>query len=175
MQIKIKDIFKFYEIRLSCHVRSVNYFASLLGYSFPEHDGNKTNEPTRTVYAYIVYNEYHPELHLMDEYFELCENAKRDHHKHSQHHIQYYKNVCEIPDVRLYEMISDWASANFEQKNILNDVNAVTMEQWFDNNLAKLPWTQHQIELIKQSFDIIKARTDDTAIKSIWMDLLDLI
>lgn len=175
MLVNINDIFKFYETRLLCHVRSVNYFASLLGHSFPEHDGDKTDEPIRTGYAYIVYNEYHPQLHLVREYFDLCENAKRDHHNHSTHHIPYYTDVSKIPDLRLYEMISDWASANFEQKNILNDPNAIGLEQWFDNNMANHPWTEHQIKLIKKSFDVIREKTDYDVAKSIWNALPGLV
>jgi len=175
MKIDVNDIFKFYEVRQMCHVRAMNYFANLLGQSFPTHDGDKVDEPIRTGYAYIVFNEYHPDLHLMDEYFELCENAKRDHHNHSTHHIPYYKSVDEIPDLRILEMVSDWASANFEQKNILKKYDMVPLEQWFQNNLSQLPWTNHQIELIGKSFDIIRKKTDNTAVESIWNVLLRLV
>ena len=87
MKIDTNDIFKFYETRIACHVRSVNYFASLLGYSFPDHDKDKILEPLRTGYAYIFYNKYHPELRLLETYFELCNDAREAHYKHAPHHI----------------------------------------------------------------------------------------
>lgn len=175
MQINIDDIFKFYETRIACHVRAVNYFAELLGYAFPEHDNDKTDEPIRTGYAYIFYNTYHPELHLMDEYFDLCHDAHATHHKHALHHIEHYKNIADIPDITIYEMVSDWASANFEQRNIIKIDNPPTLDKWFENNMSKLPWTQHQLDLIYNSFKIIKEKTDDNAVKAIWDDLLVLV
>ena len=129
MNISTQDIFEFYEMRIACHVKSVNYFAGLLGYHFPEHDSDKVQEPIRTGYAYIFYNSYHPKLHLMDEYFALCKDAHDMHHKHSVHHIESYKDVKDIPDIRLCEMIADWASANFEQINIIHEPGSVPIEE----------------------------------------------
>ena len=51
MNINVNDIFDFYELRIKSHVAAVNYFASLLGYHFPEHDGDKVIEPIRTGYS----------------------------------------------------------------------------------------------------------------------------
>lgn len=175
MQINMGDIFKFYETRINCHVKAVNYFASLIGHSFPDHDADKVEEPMRTGYAYIFYNNYHPQLKLTEQYFQLCADARATHHKHATHHIPYYNDVSEIPDIRIYEMVSDWASANFEQRNILKDTKNPSLEDWFDINLAHLPWTEHQIELIKQSFETIKKNTDDKIVIDIWQDLVKLV
>ena len=175
MQVSVDDIFKFCETRIACHVKAVNYFAGILGYAFPEHDDDKTTEPIRTGYAYIFYNNYHPDLHLMNEYFDLCNDAQQIHHKHATHHVQHYDNVQNIPDVILYEMVSDWSSANFEQRNIIKSPDAKPITEWFEQNMAALPWTQHQLDLIHNSLKTIQEKTDTDAVKAIWQDLLKLV
>ena len=167
----MQEIFDFYELRIACHVKSVNYFAALLGYHFPEHDSDKIIEPIRTGYAYVFYQTYHKNFCLSDDRTALCEDAKKLHHEHAPHHIEFYKNVSDIPDVRLYEMISDWSSANFEQKNILHENEFDSVEQWFEQKMAKLPWTKHQLEIIKKSFETINKKTDKNALMIIWQDL----
>lgn len=174
MKIDLNDIFNFYEMRIACHVKSMNYFASLLGYHFPEHDGDKIEEPIRTGYAYIFYQAYHKKLVLNDEYEKLCDIAKNTHHNHATHHIEHYKNVRDIPDICLYEMVADWASANFEQMNILQEDCAVPISDWFNNNMKKLNWTEHQLKIIYDSFDIINKKTENDKIMAIWQPLLKL-
>ena len=175
MIINTDDIFKFYEKRIECHIKSVNYFASLLGHNFPDHDRDKVKEPIRTGYAYIFYNNYHPQLNLMNEYFDLCKDAHDTHHKHATHHIEHYDNVQNIPDVSLYEMFADWNSANFEQINILHEPDAILLDEWFDKNMSKLPWSDYQLEIIKKSFETIKEKTDKEIVESIWQELLSLV
>ena len=171
MQIDVKDIFDFYELRIKCHIESVNYFASILGYHFPEHDSNKTHEPIRTGYAYTFYSKYHKNFYLRPEHSELCEKAQDDHHKHSPHHIEYYEKVSDIPDVRLFEMLSDWASANFEQKNIIKDNKCGSLREWF-KTISSLQWTKHQLDIINSAFDIFEAKTDTEQISTIWKPVL---
>ena len=173
MNINVNDIFDFYESRIKCHVASMNYFASLLGYHFPEHDSDKVIEPVRTGYAYIFYQTYHKNFHPTPEYAALCEDAKDIHHSHAPHHIQYYKHVSEIPDIRLYEMVADWASANFEQMNIIHETDAVPITEWFDNNIKKLGWSEHQLDIIYKSFEIIGKNTNVETITKIWQPLLE--
>ena len=171
MKIDLKDIFDFYELRIKCHVDSLNYFASLLGYHFPEHDNDKVKEPIRTGYAYIFYNQYHKGFHLKPEHIELCHKAHDEHHIHSPHHIEYYKTVSDIPDIRLYEMVSDWASANFEQNEIIKDKNSVSLHKWFES-ISFLPWTRHQLEIINSAFNTFELKTDMAQISAIWKPVL---
>ena len=58
VNVPIETIYEFHKTRTACHVASVNYFAGLLGYHFPEHDNDKNTEPMRTVYAYKNYASY---------------------------------------------------------------------------------------------------------------------
>lgn len=173
MNININDIFEFYELRVKCHVESMNYFASLLGYHFPEHDGDKVREPIRTGYAYIFYETYHKNFHPTAEHTALCNDAIKLHHFAATHHIQHYKNVTEIPDINLYEMVADWASANFEQMNIIHAPESVPIRTWFDNKMANQGWNQHQLDIIQKSFDIIEKNTDIETITKIWQPVLE--
>ena len=173
MNININDIFDFYELRIKSHVASVNYFASLLGYHFPEHDGDKVKEPIRTGYAYIFYKTYHKNFHPMPEHVALCDDAIKLHHFGATHHIQHYKHVSEIPLIHIYEMIADWASANFEQINIIRDPEAVELETWFQNKMADQGWTDEQMNIIQKSFEIIHTNIDAEHVKSIWAPLLE--
>lgn len=173
MNININDIFEFSQLRITCHVRSLNYFAAMFGLNFPDHDGDKNKEPMRTGYAYIVYAMYHKNFHLTPEHEKLCEEAKETHHKHATHHIAYYQNISDIPDIRIYEMVSDWASANFEQKEILCANDALGLIDWFNKNRLNENWTAHQLDLIQKAFKIIDEKSDSGVIKSIWMPVLE--
>lgn len=173
MNIDVNDIYEFSRLRIACHVESVNYFAELLGYHFPEHDNDKNIEPMRTGYAYIIYAMYHKNFHLTPEHEQLCMDAKQNHHKHAAHHIQYYKNIADIPDIRIYEMVSDWASANFEQKNIICIPGAICISDWFEQNRADVGWMPHQLDLINKSIQIINANTDEKIVRKIWEPVLE--
>ncbi len=173
MNINVNDIFDFYELRIKCHVESMNYFASLLGYHFPEHDSDKVREPIRTGYSYIFYKTYHKNFHPTAEHEALCRDAVNLHHAYATHHIQHYKDATEIPDINLYEMVADWASANFEQMNIIHDPESVQIQTWFNNKMANQGWSDHQLEIITKSFDIIDKNTDIETITKIWQPILE--
>ena len=172
MNINMTDVFDFYELRIKCHVASVNYFAALLGHQYPEHDSDKIKEPIRTGYAYVFYKNYHKNFHTTQQQDDLCKDAINNHHAFASHHVQHYKNVREIPDNRLYEMMADWASANFEQMHIIRHESAVSLGQWFDRNMSHLPWTEHQLEIIKNAFETFAKKTDMDTVKAIWQPLL---
>ena len=173
MNIDIKDIYEFSALRIACHVESVNYFEGLLGYHFPEHDNDKNIEPMRTGYAYMIYSIYHKNFNLTDEYEKLYRDAHKTHHRHATHHIHHYKNVSEIPNIRIYEMVSDWASANFEQMNIICLKNAICIRDWFEKNRANNAWTVEQLDIINKSIEIINKNTDKTIVHKIWEPVLD--
>ncbi len=173
MKILLSEIFDFYALRLKSHVASVNYFADLFGFHFPEHDGDKVKEPLRTGYAYIVYNNYHKNFWISLQQMELCLDSQKMHHEHAPHHLQFYTDVSQIPDLRIYEMISDWASANFEQKNIICDKNAISLRQWFDKNKSGVSWNKHQLEIINDGIAKISEKTDEKILKNIWKSVLE--
>jgi len=173
MNINLDDIFDFYELRIKCHVASMNYFASLLGYHFPEHDSDKVREPIRTGYAFIFYKTYHKNFHATPEHEALCNDAIKLHHEYATHHLQHYQNAQDIPDVNLYEMVADWASANFEQMNIIHEPDSVSLEEWFNKKMANAGWSDHQLEIMKKSFDIINKNTDVEMITNIWQPILE--
>ena len=174
MNISMDDIFEFCKIRIACHVKSLNYFAEILGYQFPEHDSDKNHEPVRTGYAYNFYKKYHNDFNLTPEYYNICVDAQNEHHKHAPHHLQYYKDVSEIPDIRIYEMVCDWASANFEQIHVMHE-DCPSLVDWFNQNRAQYNWTKHQLEIIYQSFEKIAENTDENQLKKIWIPLIEKI
>ena len=88
-------------------------------------------------------------------------------------HIGHYKRVRDITDVCLYEMISDWASANFEQMYIIRESGAVPLAQWFNQNMSHFEWTEHQREIIKKSFEIFESKTDNNKLLDIWKPLVE--
>ena len=175
MNINVKDIFDFYETRIACHVKSVNYFAKILGYEFPNHDSYKVNEPIRTGYAYLFYKKYHDDFNLTDEYYKLCQDVQKMHHEHVPHHLQYYKNAKDVPDIRIYEMVSDWASASFEQRKIMSDSDCPKLIDWFNQNRAQNNWSEHQLEIIYKAFETIANNTDENAVRQIWVPLVEKI
>ena len=168
MKQDISSILKFYSIVHECHVQTVNYFASLLGCSFPDHDIDKIKEPLKTGYAYRIYKRYYPDFNLPDEYHTLYKDLEQIHKTQSPHHVSYYSDVSEIPDIRIYEMVCDWASASFRAKKLKKDITVPTLQKWFFDNMAQLPWTEHQLELLNKSFQVIQNKTDENALNKIW-------
>ena len=71
MYIPVEKILDFYEKRTCAHIKSVNYFAGLIGYHFPEHDNDKMTGTIRTGYAHITYAKYHPEFTVTQTQREL--------------------------------------------------------------------------------------------------------
>ena len=70
-------------------------------------------------------------------------------------------------------MVADWASANFEQQNIIQDPESVDLEIWFQNKMANQGWTNEQMDIINKSFEIIRKNTDAEYVTSIWAPLLE--
>ena len=169
MSILVDNIYEFHKVRTACHVASVNYFANILGYQFPEHDNDKNIEPMRTGYAYKNYAIYHPKYKLPDNYVELFDAAHRTHHEHASHHIEFYDgDVSRIPDICLIEMICDWFSANFEQVFILNDHKYETVMAWVNAKMARKNWSDAQLKTIRETVKILERERDTDALVKIW-------
>ena len=169
MRISVDTIYEFHKVRTACHVASVNYFAGLLGYHFPEHDNDKNIEPMRTGYAYKNYSGYHPEYKLPENYDELFDLAHSTHHAHATHHIDFYGgDVSRISEICLIEMICDWFSANFEQVNILHDSEYATVMEWFDANMAGKGWSGAQLKTIRDTVKFLEHTTDIDSLMKIW-------
>ncbi len=149
MLIPIEDIIEFHKIRTQCHINCMNYFAELLGYHFPEHDNDKNHDPIRIGYAYHNYAKYHG-AHETPAQLAAFRKSNREHHKTQPHHIEYYQNVFDIPDIVLIEMVCDWFSANFEQNHITCDGGYPDIQTYFDMALSHLPWTGAQRTLINK-------------------------
>ena len=175
MNISIDTIYEFHRVRTGCHIATVNYFAELLGYHFPEHDNDKSVEPMRTGYAYTNYAKYHPKYNLPENYTELFHAAHKTHHEHATHHVQFYGgDVSKIPDVHVIEMVCDWSAANFEQVSVMGDCEYNTTLEWFDAKMAHLNWTDAQMDIIHSTLDKIAQNRDDQKIMKIWSPVLEI-
>lgn len=169
MNISVDTIYEFHRVRTACHVASVNYFADILGFHFPEHDNDKNLEPMRTGYAYKNYAKYHKNYNMLPMYSGLFEMAHAAHHRHASHHIEFYGgNVAMVPNVCLVEMICDWFSANFEQKYILHDGDFDTVHEWFNAKMRHHNWTRSQLKIISDAIDYIEQNMDIGTLMKIW-------
>ena len=173
MKISNKDIYEFYDMRTICHIQSVKYFASLLHIDVKEHDEDKMCSPLRELYAPVIYRLYHPDFHISEEHMVLFQRQKTLHHKHAKHHFQHYKNFKDITDTYLYEMVADWAAANFEKKDILHQKNSTELTEWYKKNMSDKDWTALQKKQIENALNIIDTKTNNKTLGLIWQPLLE--
>lgn len=171
MNIPIETIIDFHKKRTQCHVDCVNYFAGLLGYHFPEHDNDKNKNPVQIGYAYVNYANYH-HANLLPAQQDAYQYAHDEHHKNNAHHIEHYKKPSEIPQISLIEMICDWESANFEQRNVLHDTTLDTTIDWF-NHIRNIGWSPEQQKFIEETIQKIDGLAKYDDIIKIWKPLFD--
>ncbi len=171
MQIPISEIIEFHRMRTTAHIDTLNYFAGLLGYCFPDHDRDKHTEPYRTGYAYVNYAKHHPHCHISAAQRELFDIAHDEHHRMQPHHIEHYESVTDIPKIVLIEMICDWHSANFESRLLNEHPEFPSVTIWFDKCMGALPWTGPQREFITQTIQDIEHRQAHDDIMKIWAKL----
>lgn len=171
MNIPIETIIGFHYKRTQCHIDCVNYFAGLLGYHFPEHDNDKNKNPIQIGYAYINYAKYH-HLRLLPAQQDAFEHAHAEHHKNNLHHMEHYKKLSEIAPITLIEMVCDWESANFEQKNILHDSTFESTMDWFEG-IRNIGWTSQQQKFIENMIRKIDSLSNYDDIMKIWQPIFD--
>lgn len=174
MLIAAEKILDFYKLRTQSHINCVNYFAGLLGYQFPEHDGDKISGLIRTGYANIIYAKYHPEFTLTANQRELYDMAHAEHHKTQPHHLEYYNNdVSRISDMTLIEMICDWHSASFEQRYITHeDTIGYSVYDFWATRLHHLGWSPRQQALVLEMLEFLDTYARHENILDIWQPLL---
>ena len=130
------EIFAFHAARTGCHIDTLNYFAQLIGYQFPEHDSDKNLEPYRTGYAYINYARHHQNCTVSPQQLAAFQSAHDEHHTMQPHHVRHYATMVDVPDVRIIEMVCDWFSANFEENAIVHTNTYANVMEFFDRRLA---------------------------------------
>lgn len=172
MTIPIEEIINFHKKRTDCHIQTLNYFAELLGYQFPEHDSDKYIQPYITGYAYYNYVRYHRNCTLLPQQIEAFKASHDEHHRMQPHHTEYYQSMNDVPDSYLIEMICDWHSANFEQNIITHEMGFASVSDFFKKSKAHLDWNSKQLETIKTSIDKISKVADYDVVNKIWLQLL---
>lgn len=169
MLIPAKTIMDFHVLRTKCHINSVNYFAQILGYHFPEHDNDKMHDPIRIGYSYINYASYHPDCKLLPQQVDAYKKSHDEHHRTAPHHIEHYDDASKIPQIILIEMICDWHSANFESLHMQKKPDAPeSVIKWFNNCISNLNWTQEQRALINEYCDKLSHDAHHDEIMAIW-------
>lgn len=171
MNIPIEEIIAFHIKRTNCHVQTMNYFAELLGYQFPEHDSDKYKEPYQTGYAYYNYAKHHKNCVLLPQQFEAFKTAHDEHHRMQPHHVRHYTSMKEIPNIFLIEMVCDWHSANFEQNCITCENEFASVSTFFQESMSNLDWTPQQLKMIHEYIDTISNIANYDAVKQIWQTL----
>lgn len=171
MTIPIEEIINFHKKRTDCHVQTLNYFAELLGYQFPEHDADKYTEPYRTGYAYYNYAKHHKNCVLLPQQYEAFKVAHDEHHRMQSHHVRHYTSMKEVPNIFLIEMICDWHSANFEQNCITCENEFASVSDFFQKSMSHLDWTDSQLDSIQKGINTIANAADYEEVKKIWAKL----
>lgn len=173
MNIPMDEIFAFHAARTGCHIDTLNYFAQLIGYQFPEHDNDKNLEPYRTGYAYINYARHHPNCTVSPQQLAAFQSAHDEHHTMQPHHVRHYATMVDVPDVRIIEMVCDWFSANFEENAIVHTNTYANVMEFFDRKMAPLDWTPRQTKFIRDAIETISSCADYDTVHNIWRRLSD--
>ncbi len=172
MPIPMDEILKFHESRTQRHIAAVNYFAGLLGYHFPKHDYDKFINPVMIGYAYFNYARYHDGCKITQQYRDAFNKSHDEHHSTQPHHLEHYKDVQEIPNDVLVEMVCDWASANFEQTKIVSEDDFDSVMDYFNQCMSQLNWTDKQRKFLIQTIQSVEQLTDTTQLYNIWKGIV---
>ena len=171
MTVPITDIIKFHIARTNCHIDCLNYFAGLFGMAFPDHDMDKFTEPYQTGYAYHNYAAHHGGCTILPQQTELYTAVHDEHHRMQPHHVGYWENIQNIPDIVLTEMVCDWHSANFEQRDVLRRPDCCTIAEFFHDVMLPRGFSAHQVEFLSAAIDKIARTADYDAVRDIWARL----
>ncbi len=172
MQIPIDEILDFHKKRTNCHIKSLNYFAGLLGYHFPKHDYDKLINPVMIGYAYYNYAKYHHNCKITPQYMDAFDKAHAEHHSTQPHHLEHYADIRAISHDTLIEMVCDWHSANFEQTNITHENEFESVMNFFEQKIAQLHWTDNQRKTIIETIKFLEQHADSQQLYKIWADVM---
>ncbi|MCL2331006.1 MAG: Holliday junction resolvase RuvX, partial [Proteobacteria bacterium] len=172
---KLKEMLEFYRVRTVAHINSVNYFGKIFGLSFARHDADKLSEPIMTPYAFKVWQNYHPDFKISGYAEDNLSAAHAAHHLAADHHVEFYKDISQMPDDKVIEMIGDWYTANLENRyiNRLRD-REETFDSVTDFYLSvkdKWKFTEHQNKLISSAIRKIESEMKMDEFLAMWRDL----
>ena len=172
---RLKEMLEFYGVRTNAHINSVNYFGKIFGLSFAGHDLDKLSEPIMTPYAFKTWQNYHPAFTISDEMEDDVRAARVTHHVNADHHIEFYKNISEMPDDKVIEMVCDWQTANLENRHInkLREHEAVfeNVTEFYLSVKDRWKFTEHQNELISIAINKIESKMKMEEFLALWHGL----
>ena len=110
-----------------------------------EHDLSKYSEEELKPYILLTWN-YYADKHNLD--FKLTSEMEKKtreawfhHYTVNKHHPEYYKNIEDMPDIDIAEMVADWCSVSEEMGN-----NPI---EWAKGKIgSKFKFNEYQVKLI---------------------------
>lgn len=171
-----KDILNFYKIRMRAHIDSVGYFCGLLGIGCVGHDIDKLAEPILTPYAFANYRFYHPDFSMPPDMKRRQREGHNIHHSNRDHHVEFYRNIAEMPDEKVMEMVCDWWAANLEDRivNKLSNNKEMNVIGFYTSVKDKWGFTKNERKLIMSAIKDIESRLDMDGFLDNWKKVSEL-
>ena len=140
------EIYKFENI-VQNHRDLVNYYASKVGKSFPNHDADKFTSEIMIPYIKGFVRKH---IELSDKEYNQFKNAQHKHYQNNEHHPEHWDNSLvpnvsgKMPKIAIIEMCADWCA--------MSKIFGNTPFEWADKNIGKR-WIfdNNQIEFIYQT------------------------
>lgn len=102
--------------RTKKHIELVNYYASKLGKSFPNHDIEKFDDSMKNAYIIVTWCTFR-NMDIPSEDLEMIQETMKAHYNNSKHHPEYWENIEDMDEDSLIEMCADWCAMSKEMKN----------------------------------------------------------
>ena len=114
MQIT-NPMIQFFNNRTKKHIELVNHYANKVGYSFPNHDGDKFSEQNKDSYTIMSWCCFR-DIDIPEEDKAKIDNTINTHYKNNKHHPEHWSNLKEMDEEALTEMCADWCAMSKEYK-----------------------------------------------------------
>ena len=166
------EILEFYKSRMKAHIESVNYFASLVGKKFPDHDDEKASAMSLCAFGY--WRDYHPDFVVPDD--PGIHNAFQCHRRGSPHHAEFYNDIALMPPGQIAEMVCDWFARSCERSLILRKNKYKSVFDFYERfALPAFKFTPAQQEQITDLISKIEKLWDKNQFLDIWRDVLNAV
>ena len=171
-QVPTQEMIDFVTDRINRHIKSVNYFASLIGRHYPDHDLDKFDEPLFSRYVvgywYLFNNDTSLADNVTPEFREAFIAAKKPHYQTRSHHTDYWGNPHDMPPVALEEMACDMF-AMCAEKNMRGLKRAKKfLDYWVEDTPQWFQYSKEQDSIMRDLFAKLEARWNRDDFLKIW-------
>ncbi|MDR2770380.1 MAG: DUF5662 family protein [Rickettsiales bacterium] len=159
--------------RLFRHRLSVNYFAELVGYHFPEHDASKLCRSEYSPYILRIWD-LHVEPLPMSARQRASVSIAADHHYFfNPHHAQYWgAHTRSIPEPIMIEMSCDISAVHFEKELIRYrgqpNRHASAREYFITEEFPKYDFSDKQKKFLTDMTDELAGKIKPEDFADIW-------